>query len=101
MGTFSLTPEDLDALAKHIANVNDSTQGTLRQVRSSVEGVQSSWQGTAATAFQNLMTRFDEDARKVQEALMSICEQISSSSEVYKQQEAESEQSVSTIANRL
>jgi len=101
MSGYTLTPEDLDALAKHIANVNDQTQGTLRGVRSACDGVRSSWQGMAADAFQKLMERFDEDARKVQEALLSIAEQIASSSDVYKQQEAESEQSVSTIANRL
>ncbi|MEV6243120.1 WXG100 family type VII secretion target [Lentzea sp. NPDC051838] len=101
MGGFNLTPGDLDALAKHIADVNQQTQGTLRGIRNAADGVATAWSGVAATAFQKLIERFQEDANKVQEALMEICSQISSSSEVYKRNEEEQQGSIGTIANRL
>jgi WXG100 family type VII secretion target len=98
---LTVTAQELDALAKHIADVNDATQGTLRQVGSTVDTLAGTWKGSAATAFGNLMTRFHEDATKVQEALMAIAEQISSSADVYARNEADQEGSMSGIANRL
>jgi WXG100 family type VII secretion target len=98
---LTVTAEELDALAKHIADVNEATQGTLRQVGSTVDTLAGSWKGTAATAFSNLMARFHDDARKVQEALMAIAEQIATSSEVYARNEQEQEQSMTGIAGRL
>ena len=47
------------------------------------------------------MARFHDDASKVQEALMAIAEQISSSSDVYARNEEEQQQSMSSITNRL
>ena len=98
---LTVTAEELDALAKHIADVNDQTQGTLRQVGSTVDTLKSSWKGSAATAFDNLMLRFHDDASKVQEALMAIAEQISSSADVYARNEEEQQQSMSSITSRL
>ena len=52
---------------------------------------------SAATAFQNLIDRFDDDARKVQEALRAIAEQIASSADVYARQEEENKSAVSDV----
>jgi len=101
MSSFSLTPSDLDALAKHISEVNDQTQGTLRGIRNAADGVRSAWSGEAAAAFQKLIERFQDDANKVQEALMEICSQISSSSDVYKRNEEEQRGALGGIAGRL
>ncbi len=101
MSAMEATPAELDALAKRIMEVNETTQGHLRQVRGAAETVASSWKGNAATAFQNLINRFDDDGRKVQEALRAIAEQIASSSEVYARQEEENKSAVSDVMNRL
>jgi WXG100 family type VII secretion target len=98
---LTVTAEELDALAKHIADVNEQTQGTLRQVGSTVDTLAGTWKGMAATAFGTLMTRFHEDASKVQEALMAIAEQISSSADVYARNEDEQQQSMTSITGRL
>ncbi|MEU3650517.1 WXG100 family type VII secretion target [Lentzea sp. NPDC034063] len=98
---LTVTSEELDALAKHIADVNDQTQGTLRQVGSTVDTLAGTWKGGAATAFANLMSRFHDDAAKVQEALMAIAEQISSSADVYARNEEEQSQSMTGITSRL
>ncbi|XVV03255.1 WXG100 family type VII secretion target [Actinosynnema sp. CA-248983] len=94
------TPELIQA-AKDIISVDESVQGILGQVRSTVDGVSASWAGQAATAFQTLMTRFDEDARKLQEALRGIAEQISGTAEIYARQEEEQNQSMSSLTSRL
>ncbi|MFS8101548.1 WXG100 family type VII secretion target [Lentzea alba] len=101
MGAFSLSTDDLDALAKHILDIDHQTQGTLRRVRGAAETVQANWQGQAGTAFQNLMMRLDEDAAKVQEALRSIAEQISESSKTYSAEEEAQNQNIGSLSNRL
>jgi len=101
MGSFTVGPEDLDRLAKQIIDIDGQTQGTLRQVRGAAEQVRASWDGAAAAAFTKLMERFDDDTRKVQEALRSIAEQISGSAQTYIQNEEEQSQAVSDISNRL
>lgn len=96
-----VTADELDALAKHIADINAQAQGHLRQVRNAAETVAGSWQGMAASAFQQLIGRFDDDARKISDALQGICESIASTSDVYRQNEEEQAQSVSKVQNLL
>ena len=101
MSSMNVTSEELDALAKRIIETDETAQGYLRQVRSAAETVGASWTGQAATAFQNLINRFDDDSRKVQEALRAIAEQIASSADVYARQEEENKSAVSDVVNRL
>ncbi|MFD9699155.1 WXG100 family type VII secretion target [Lentzea sp. NPDC059081] len=101
MGAFTTTPEELDALAKHIGDISEQIQAQARTVKGAAEGVSSAWGGMAATAFQNLMVRMDEDVRKLDQALQAIQEQIASTSQVYARNETEQEQAVTGISNRL
>ena len=98
---LTVTAAELDALAKRIMDVDGDTQATLRQVQNAVDTVKSSWRGDAATAFDNLMVRFQDDAKKLQEALRTIAEQIASSADVYSRQEEENKSSISGITGRL
>ena len=101
MSGFEATTEELDALAKHIGNISDQIQGQARIVRDAASGVAAGWTGTAASAFQSLMARMDEDVAKLDRALQSIQEQVASTADVYARTEAEQEQGVGSIANRL
>ncbi|CAL9673346.1 ESAT-6-like protein EsxB [Actinosynnema sp. ALI-1.44] len=101
MSGYTTGTQELMQCAKDIISVDEQTQGILNQVRNTVDGVASSWQGQAATAFQTLMTRFDEDARKLQEALRAIAEQMSGSADIYARQEEEQNQSMSSLTSRL
>jgi WXG100 family type VII secretion target len=101
MGGFKATTADLDALAKHIGDISDQIQGQARTVQSAAEGVAASWEGDAATAFQRLMTRMNEDVRKLDEALRDIQSQIASTADVYERNEQEQSTAVNSIASRL
>lgn len=101
MGAFNVTPDELDALAKHIGDISDQIQAEARTVQGAADGVASGWAGNAAAAFQSLMARMNEDVTKLDRALQAIQEQISSSADVYARNEAEQEQSVTGIGNRL
>lgn len=98
---LTVTAEELDALAKRIIAVDESTQGTLRGVQAAADQVGSTWRGDSATAFKTLIERFQEDSRKVSQALNTIAESIASSADVYARQEADNQQSISGITSRL
>ncbi|MFD4676299.1 WXG100 family type VII secretion target [Lentzea sp. NPDC058450] len=98
---LEVTAAELDALAKKIMDVDSQTQGTLRQVQGAVDTVRASWTGEAATAFENLMARFADDAKKLQEALRTISESIASSADVYARQEEDNRSSIGNLAGRL
>ena len=100
-GQFTVTTADLDALAKYIGETSDQIQGQARTVRGAAEQVASGWAGDAFVAFSNLMTRMDEDVRKLDEALRSIQEQIASTADVYMRNEQEQSEAVSKISSRL
>ncbi len=101
MAGFGTTTQELDTLAKRIIEADEAAQAKIRQVRDAAETVSSAWKGSASTAFQNLIARFDDDARKVQEALRAIAEQISDTSKVYAQNEQAQQEEMSNVTARL
>jgi WXG100 family type VII secretion target len=98
---FQATPEELDTLCNDIRNVNDQTQGILNSVRSTVDTVSGSWKGAAQQAFGSLMERYNADAQKLQEALLTIADGISGTSSTMKSTEEEQSQAMTSITNRL
>ncbi|MEV0678493.1 WXG100 family type VII secretion target [Actinosynnema sp. NPDC050436] len=91
----------LENAAKDIMGTNENVQGILRNLGSTIDGLAPAWKGSAADAFNNLMLRFNDDAAKLQEALVAIAEQITGSVQTYVQQEEEQAQEMSTITGRL
>jgi WXG100 family type VII secretion target len=75
-----------DAQAK-VTGVSDDVQATIKQVADTVMGLQPAWTGAAATAFQNMMARLNDDATKLQQALTAIAEQLGSAGGTYQAQE--------------
>ena len=84
-GQFGAQFEQMQAAAKHVAEVNQSVQGQLLALRNQLAPLGGAWKGQAATAFGLLMQRWDNDARNLNEALSSIGEQIRGSGAAYAQ----------------
>ena len=92
---------ELKKAASQMEQANADLMGQLSQLASSVEGIAGQWAGSAHTAFQTLMGRFAEDAKKLNDSLVQIAEQVSLSSDEYVKQEEEASQSLSQITNTL
>ena len=101
MSGFGVTTERLDKLAENIIRANEDAQSRINMVRDEAERVSASWKGNASVAFQNLINRFNDDAGKVQKALMDIATQISANTKVYLEQEQAEEERMSAVAQRL
>ncbi|WP_433265741.1 WXG100 family type VII secretion target [Actinosynnema sp. CS-041913] len=92
---------ELMRASEDVMNTNESVQAVLNQLRNTIDTVSGAWKGTAADAFNSLMARFNDDAAKLQEALVGIAEQISGTTQTYVQEEEQQAQEMSTIMGRL
>ena len=66
----------MNTAAGHVEQVRDQLKGTLGTVRTECEGARANWSGGAEKAFQDLMTRYDESAQKLNTALTTIADKI-------------------------
>lgn len=101
MAGYTTGAPELQAAAKEMESGNADLMQQLSQLASSVEGVSGAWQGAAATAFHSLMARFSEDAKKLNDSLVQISEQVAGSATAYQAQEEQAQQSLSSITNTL
>lgn len=101
MEGYSAGSPELKTAAGQMESTNTELMGQLSQLASAVEGIAGSWKGQAHTAFQTLMHRYAEDAKKLNDSLVQIAEQVSLSADEYDKQEAEAQQSLSQITNTL
>ncbi len=84
--------------AQQVQQVSDSLQQQMRSLMNNLEPLAGSWKGQAATAFQQLMERFNTDSQKLSTALGNISSALDSNTKNYN---ASEEQNHSAIANIL
>ncbi|WP_371481471.1 WXG100 family type VII secretion target [Kitasatospora sp. NBC_00315] len=96
-GQFRTTAEEMDSFAKHMGEVSEQVQGELKKLDSLVSSIASGWQGQAATAYQNLQNRFNEDARGLNEALRAIQHAIEATTKAYSEQDAAQQSSMGRV----
>lgn len=101
MTGYSAGSPELKQAASQMEQANADLMGQLSQLASSVEGIAGQWAGSAHQAFQTLMGRFAEDAKKLNDSLVQIAEQVSMSADEYVKQEEAASQSLSQITNTL
>lgn len=101
MAGFQTGSAELLQAAKQMEDTNAQLMSNLSTLASEVEQVASGWSGTAHTAFQNLMTKFHDDASNLNNDLQQIAEAVTGNARAYQQQEDEAQQSISAITNAL
>ncbi|EME21314.1 WXG100 family type VII secretion target [Rhodococcus triatomae] len=75
-GQMKTTTETMEAAATHVSDVNGDIQGLLSSLQGRLSAVNGAWEGSAKVAFDNLMQRWDQNAKTLNEALMGISENI-------------------------
>ena len=73
----------MHAASGHVQDVNQRIQSLMSSLRGEVSTVGSHFHGSAASTFTQLMARFDDDAAKLNQALMGISEQLEASGKGY------------------
>ena len=101
MAGFQTGADELVKASQQMENTNQQLQSNLSQLAQEVESIQGVWVGEAATAFQTLMTHFQDGAKNLNDSLNQIAEAVSGSATAYRQQEQESQQSICAITQAM
>lgn len=101
MAGFATGSAELQKAGQQMMQTNQELMSNLQKMMGEVEQIQSTWSGTAATAFQNLMERFSTDAKSLNTSLENIATAIDTNAKNYAQQEQEAQQSISQISAAL
>jgi WXG100 family type VII secretion target len=100
-GTFQTGSTEMLQAVQGMESTNQSLQGNLRNLQSEVEQVAGAWKGTAATAFANLMDKFNTDAAALNNDLQQIADQVRGNQQAYQASEDNNSSSMSNILNGL
>ncbi|OLF15626.1 WXG100 family type VII secretion target [Actinophytocola xanthii] len=84
---YTGTVQDFTNAHRDVVGVKEDVEATLKQVWDTVVGLQGEWKGAAATAFSNMMQRFDTNAKDLNAALEAIAEQLLAAGSTYQEQE--------------
>ncbi|KQV16148.1 MULTISPECIES: WXG100 family type VII secretion target [unclassified Kitasatospora] len=95
-GQFTTTADEMIAFANRIGEVNSSVQGEIQRLNTLVDEIKQGWQGQAAAAYQQLQTRFNEDATKLNQVLDEIRQAIEATTKQYAQTEEEQRSAMGT-----
>lgn len=98
---FGTETETMAAASRHVEQVAGDVDATLRTLQGQLAPLAGAWKGTASTAFQALMTRYQENADKLNQALRGISEQLGSAGVTYATEDEAQRQSMSGIQNAL
>lgn len=75
-GQMRTTTDTMDVAARHVGDVNADIQRTLSALQGRLSAVNGVWEGAAKVAFDNLMVRWNDSAKRLNESLLAISENI-------------------------
>ncbi|MEU9133084.1 WXG100 family type VII secretion target [Kitasatospora sp. NPDC048540] len=96
-GQFRTTAEEMNAFANRIGEVNAQVQGEIGKLNSLVDSISQGWQGQAAAAYQQMQSRFNEDANALNKVLDEIKQAIEATTKLYAATEEDQQSSLSGI----
>lgn len=100
-GAFNTEAATMAQAATRVSDVNNQINAELRTLFGAVEGVQAHWSGQAATSFQQLMQRWQQDSAKLSQALNGISEQIAASGKAYQSSDEANQQTLRSSGSGL
>lgn len=87
--------------AQTVAEAKTNLDARIKTVEGDMLAIGSGWQGPAAQAFQALMTRWNEEARKVTSALDQFEDNLNSAQRDYETADQDQQTTFSNLAARL
>ncbi|KDN82958.1 hypothetical protein KCH_53180 [Kitasatospora cheerisanensis KCTC 2395] len=88
----------MTAFANRIGEVNQQVQSEIGRLNNLVSEIASGWKGAAATAYQQMQERFNEDANALNKVLDEIRQAIEATTKLYSMTEEEQRAAVGGIA---
>jgi len=100
-GSFNTDAATMQRAAQQVQQVSEEISAELRALQANLDPVAASWKGSAASAFQQLMARWGEDANKLTTALQGIAEMLDSTNKNYSQVEEANHSQIANILSGL
>ena len=91
----------LHKAANDTRSTRTEVEGDLRRLSSLAEELGGQWSGSAGTGFQGLMTRFNEDALKLQQALGEIADLLDKEANAHQQNDEQQGQMINKFSSVL
>jgi len=100
-GAYTTDAQTMQKAAQQVQQVSEEINGELNSLMSNLEPVAASWKGNAASAFQQLMERWQQDATKLHQALADIAQMLDSTNKTYSQAEENNSSQIGAILRGL
>lgn len=75
--------QTMEAASNHVLDVNQQIQSQLKSLMAKIEPLSSSWKGASQVSFMQLQQRWQDNAQKLNTALIDISEALSRSKATY------------------
>lgn len=99
--SFGTTFDEMNKAAQAVTQTVQDIQSEQRQLMSALEPIASQWKGAAASAFQQLIQRFDDDAQKLTQALDAIGQALGANTKNYQAVEEQNNSSIGKLLSGL
>jgi len=99
--TFRTESDVMVTTAGQVDNTNNEVQSELSRLRGVVDGLRGSWSGQAQASFDQLMQRWDTNAKDLSDALTSISENIRANAHALENVETSNVQSLNHVGGGL
>jgi WXG100 family type VII secretion target len=98
-GDLRVEDSALGRAADYVLGVNGSLQGKLREIDLLVRQTRDTWQGQAATTFEVVHQQWDADAKRLNDVLVKIAEELKAAGSTYEVSEEDNKAALSRIAS--
>ena len=100
-GEVSKQDQSLTRGAQMVSSARGDLDQQLSSLRGKLAGIGAQWRGAGSSAFQQVMTRWDEDARKITSALDEFEANLRSSEQVYNASDETQSSTFAKLSGRL
>ncbi|EMD22616.1 WXG100 family type VII secretion target [Amycolatopsis azurea] len=94
---FQGSVEQFTQSEKRVTEVRVSMDQNLSKLRDNIEATRAGWTGDAALAFNNVMKRFDEAGRGLNQALQNIGELLEQAGSKYNASEQQQQELINSV----
>ncbi|MEU8634748.1 WXG100 family type VII secretion target [Amycolatopsis sp. NPDC048633] len=94
---FQGTVEQFTQAEERVTEVRAGMDHNLVQLRDRIEATRAGWQGMAQKAFDNVMRRFDDDARQMNQALQRIGDLLREAGSKYEKSEQQQQEILAAV----
>jgi WXG100 family type VII secretion target len=100
-GQFGTETDAMLAVGQRIKDIQQSMQGQMRSLQSQLAPLAGTWRGQASVAFQQVMTRWNEDATRINTALDDIATKVSEGGRNYAASDEENRQAINRLGGAV